>query len=148
MNTATAEKVELRIPARAEFLSVARLTVAAIASRMDFDVDAIEDIKTGVGEACTNVIQHAGAGEAERAIQVICSLESAQLVVEVRDAGAGFDAERCGQLVDLEQLPPESLPDSGYGLLLIRALMDDFQCLSQPGAGTLVRMVKRCTRAA
>lgn len=148
MDTATAGKVELRIPARAEFLRVARLAVAAVALQMDFDVEAVEDVKTGVSEACTNAIQHAGEADTEREIQVICSLETDRLVVEVRDAGAGFDPALCVEQVDLDRLPADSLPDSGYGLLLIGALMDEFQCLSQPGVGTLVRMVKRCPSVA
>ena len=143
MNTATAEKVELRIPARPEFLEVARLTVAAIGHKMGFDVDAIEDIKVCVGEACNNAIQHASECDAGGEIQIVCSLELNQLVLEVQDAGPGFDPDLCIEQVDLDTVAAEELPDSGYGLLLIKALMDEFHCLSQPGAGTLVRMVKR-----
>ena len=148
MDTASAGKVELRIPARPEFLCLVRLAVAAVASHMNFDVDAIEDIKTGVGEACTNAIQHASAEAADREIEIVCSLQSERLVVEVRDAGAGFDPARCLEQVDLDKVSPDDLPDSGFGLLLIKALMDEFDCLSQPGVGTLVRMVKRCARSA
>jgi len=148
MNTVTAGNVELRIPARPEFLCLARLAVAAIASHMNFDVDAIEDIKTGVGEACTNAIQHASGSGTDREIQIVCSLQAEQLVVEVRDAGAGFDPALCTGQIDLDKCAPESLPDSGYGLLLIKALMDEFHCVTRPGAGTLVRMVKRCNRVA
>jgi len=147
MDTATAGKVELRIPAQPRFLEVARLAVAAIA-RMSFDIDAIEDIKLAVGEACTNVIQHASESGSDREIQIVCSLQPEQLTVEVHDAGPGFDPDLCVEQIDLDTVEPEDLPDSGFGLLLMKALMDDFTCRSQPGAGTLVRMVKRCSRAA
>jgi len=145
MDTATAGKIELRIPARSEFLSLVRLAAAAIGSQMGFDMDAIDDVKTGVGEACNNAIQHASA--TDRDIQVVFSLQADQLMVEVRDAGAGFDLSSYSE-VDLDTVAAEDLPDSGYGLLLIQALMDEFDCLSQPGAGTVVRMVKRCSRPA
>ena len=46
--------VELQIPARAEWVAVARLAVAAVASRQRFSVDEIEDIKLAVAESCTN----------------------------------------------------------------------------------------------
>jgi anti-sigma regulatory factor (Ser/Thr protein kinase) len=50
--------VRLEIPARAEWVAVARLAVAAVASRQRFSVDDIEDIKLAVAESCTNAIQH------------------------------------------------------------------------------------------
>ncbi|MHB8146557.1 MAG: ATP-binding protein, partial [Vulcanimicrobiaceae bacterium] len=54
-----ANVVELRIPSRAEWVALARLTVATVASRLHFSIDEIEDIKLSVAEACTNAIQHA-----------------------------------------------------------------------------------------
>jgi len=133
-------KVELHIPARAEFVGVARLAVSAVASRMDFDYEAVDDIKLAVGEACTNAIQHASPGGAEE-IRISCQMEADRLVIEVRDRGAGFDPAGC-----LKEIDPESLPAHGYGLLLIQALMDEVECKSSPGDGTLVHMVKRLAR--
>jgi len=49
--------VELRIPARAEWVAVARLAAAAVGSRMRFSVDEIDDLKLAIAEACTNIIQ-------------------------------------------------------------------------------------------
>ena len=51
--------VELRVPCKAEWVALARLSVAAVASRLHFSIDEIEDIKLAVAEACTNAIQHA-----------------------------------------------------------------------------------------
>lgn len=45
------EKIDLAVPATQEFARVLRLAAAGIASRMDFDVDATEDIKMGLEEA-------------------------------------------------------------------------------------------------
>ena len=52
-----ASLVELRIPSRAEWVAVARLTVAAVARHLPFTVEEIEDVKLAVAEACTTVIQ-------------------------------------------------------------------------------------------
>src|SRR5580698_7504709 len=49
--------VALRIPARAEWVAVARLAAAAVGSRMRFPVDEIDDLKLAIAAACTNVIQ-------------------------------------------------------------------------------------------
>jgi len=146
MNTATAGKVQLRIPARPEFLKAARLAVGAIASDL-LDVEAVEDIKLAVGEACTNAIEHGGAGRPNREIEIVCSLHPDQLAIEVRDAGVEFDLARCVE-VDLGSLEPTESDEEHFGLFLIRSVMDELCLLNQAGVGTLVRMVKRCSRPA
>lgn len=133
MSVTTTPMVELRIPNRPEFVGVARLAVSAIASRMDFGYDALDDIKVAVGEACTNAILHAASvGE----IVICCQLEPQRLVVEVRDQGLGFDPA----LLDGDT--SALLPERGLGLLLIRSLMDQVELRTGPGSGTSVRMVK------
>jgi len=141
MTTATAARVELKIPSRPEFISVARLAVAAVANRMGFDFDDIEDLKVATGEALANAIQHAqlSGRESDEYIVVVCALEAQALVIEVRDSGAGFDPERRRQ--ELEE--KEELGEGGMGLLLIEALMDEVDFKTKPGKGTSVRMTKR-----
>ena len=63
--------VRLEIPAVAEWVAVARLAVAAVASRQRFSVDEIEDIKLAVAEACTNAIQH---GPPDGTIEIVCEV--------------------------------------------------------------------------
>jgi len=134
MNTST--RVDLRIPCLPEFVAVARLTVAAIASRLDFPYDAVDDIKVAVGEACTNAIEHAVLeSRPQEEIEICCYLEPEALVIEVKDRGRGFDPAL--------QAEPDILSGGGLGLILIRALMDEVELTSLAGQGTQVRMVKR-----
>ncbi|UCH34991.1 MAG: ATP-binding protein [Armatimonadota bacterium] len=139
MSTTTASRIELKIPSRPEFISVARLAVSAVANRMGFDYDSIEDLKVATGEALTNAIQHAetcGGGGHE--IVVCCVIESQSLVIEVQDTGRGFDPE-----VRRQALEQDELQEGGLGLLLIESLMDEVVFKTKPGKGTLVRMTKR-----
>ncbi len=46
------DRIVLSVPARPEYLLVVRLTAAGLANRMEFDVEAIEDIKSAVAESC------------------------------------------------------------------------------------------------
>jgi serine/threonine-protein kinase RsbW len=55
MNT-QADTVELRLPFKAEYVSIARLTVSGIASRVGFDLDTVEDIKVAVAEVCNKFV--------------------------------------------------------------------------------------------
>jgi serine/threonine-protein kinase RsbW len=135
-----ATKVTLRIPGQAEYVAVARLTVAGIASRMGFPYDAVDDIKVAVGEACTNAIEHAAPDAPEAAIEICCQVESEFLVIEILDQGKGFDPAMESQ--------PDPLAGGGLGLVLIRALMDEVQLNSRTGKGTQVRMVKRLSKSA
>jgi anti-sigma regulatory factor (Ser/Thr protein kinase) len=49
--------VELTIPVTADLVVLARLTAATVASRADFDVEEIEDLRLAVDELCISVIQ-------------------------------------------------------------------------------------------
>jgi serine/threonine-protein kinase RsbW len=135
MTSLAPPKIELRIPCSPEYVSVARLTVSAVASCMNFRIDEIDDLKLAVGEACTNAIEHAKEG----AIDVVCTVEPGQLVLTIRDCGAGFDPNAA------RPEHADEPPIGGLGLVIIHALMDEVQIHSEPLRGTEVRMVKRVT---
>ena len=54
------DDVELALPAKPELLSLARLTVAAVASRADFDYEEIEDLRLAIDELCSPLVGHNG----------------------------------------------------------------------------------------
>lgn len=54
--------VSLRVPADGAFVAVLRTTTAALAARLDFTLDDIEDLKIAVGEACALVLPEADEG--------------------------------------------------------------------------------------
>jgi serine/threonine-protein kinase RsbW len=127
--------VRLSIPARAEWVAVARLATAAVASRQRFSVDAIEDIKLAIAESCTNAIQH---GSPDGTIEIECELRRDELVITVRDRGMGprlgtVNEERIGEMGRTEEL----------GVFLIRALMDTVEYTSDVRDGTQLVMTKR-----
>jgi hypothetical protein len=56
------EIVELSIPAHPELLSLPRLTAAALAARVGFDIEEIEDIRLAVEELCLATFEGRGSG--------------------------------------------------------------------------------------
>lgn len=54
--------VELRVPADGAYASVLRTTTAALAARLDFTIEDIEDLRMGVAEAAAMVLEVADAG--------------------------------------------------------------------------------------
>jgi serine/threonine-protein kinase RsbW len=126
-------QVELRIPSRAEWVGVARLAIAGIASRLQFSIEDIEDLKLAVAEACTNCIQHASGSES---IAISCKIEKDKLVMTVEDSGVGASP---GSLAPRHLGEPQV---GGLGVFLIRSLMDDVEYELGPQSGTRLTMTK------
>jgi serine/threonine-protein kinase RsbW len=129
------EMIELSIPHRSEYVSMIRLTVTSIASRMGFDIEEIEDIKVALSEACSNAILHGGCGEEENfLVQFI--REPKRLVISVSDFGKGY----CVQ--SLQEPSAEELNEGGLGIFIIKSLMDDVKIKSGSSQGTSITMIK------
>lgn len=62
--TAAGDEVEVRVPAHNAYVSVLRTTTAALAARLDFTLDDVEDLRIAVGEASALVLAEAVAGSA------------------------------------------------------------------------------------
>ena len=105
------DHIRLSFPVNAAYVSSARLTASSIANRIRFDIDEIEDIKTAVSEACTYIIKqlaHKANGNFE-----ICFIP-------------GKD-EMSVDIVALDVESTEALDDQEMSLLMIKALVDEFE---------------------
>jgi len=127
--------VELRIPSKPEWVAVARLAVAAIANRLPFSVEEIEDLKLAIAEACTICIQHGTGGET---IDMTCETLSSHLRIVIRDhryrLRAASPAPATGGAAPAVE---------GLGIFLIQALRDQLEYSFDPQLGTELVMVKR-----
>jgi serine/threonine-protein kinase RsbW len=143
--TNQAEHVELSIPCMSEYVGVIRLTVSGIATRMNFSVEEIEDIKIAVSEACTNAVQYAYDTPQNERIHLTFHLFPDKLSIVVKDTGKGFDIDALSHVpIDERTLADidENVPRLGLGLTFIKNLMDDTQIVSVPGEGTTITMAK------
>ena len=134
--------VELEIPARAEFVALARLVVSSFASTsFGLEDDRIDDLKIAVSEACTNAIEAHGAADTDERVVIRCEDNEDHLAVRIEDRGRGFDPQT------LPEHPPVTDPtrlkfERGLGIPLIRSLVDDVDIASSE-KGTQVRIVMR-----
>jgi serine/threonine-protein kinase RsbW len=124
----TTDVVELRIPAKAEWVSIARLAVSAVASRLHFSIEEIEDVKLAVSEALVAAIAR---GTSDRA-DITCESVSDGLRIRVRNFGGPVQPER----IDMAKADESSA--SSLGVFLIRALMDDVHYEPREGTADLV----------
>lgn len=127
------DTVNLSLPSKPEYVSVARLTASFVANKMGFDIEAIEDIKLAVGEACNNAVIHSGSHDTYN-LEFIQNQET--LIIEIKDFGSGFDFS------DYHEPKLDDLQENGLGLFIIKSLMDDVEIDSEKGSGTKIKMCK------
>src|SRR5690625_1753490 len=87
----TFDFIEMRFPAKAEYVGVVRLSISGIASRMGFSYDDIEDLKIAMSEAVSNVVAHAYNDEGE--VTIGFGVYEDRLEVMVADRGGSFDLQ-------------------------------------------------------
>ncbi|MCT4605898.1 MAG: ATP-binding protein [Marinisporobacter sp.] len=125
----------ISVPSKPEYVNVIRLTASAIASRMEFDIEEIEDIKVAIAEACTNAIEH-GLCYNNNNFQIDFLVDHEKLVIEVIDQGYGFKSSEV-------QEPDLTNPkEGGLGIFIIKSLMDEVEIISDLGKGTIMKMIK------
>ncbi len=131
-------------PARAMLLLPAVLSsLPVIGSRLlDFARDAagergagkeVHALRLAVQEACTNVIKHGRMSDADRRLAIRFELEGDQLNILISDSGEPFDPGAVDPTLSLDDEPAEG----GYGLFLIRSLVDVINYQSAGGTNTL-----------
>jgi serine/threonine-protein kinase RsbW len=127
--------VRLSFPARAEYITLGRLALTAIAREHGLPDDTLGDLKLALTEACTNSVRHAYEN-GDGAVEVVYELQFDRLTVEVRDEGPGFTPPD-RQLADEDV----ELAEGGLGIAIIRALTDEFELVDGAG-GSRLRFVK------
>jgi serine/threonine-protein kinase RsbW len=137
----TAATVSLTIPAKTEYLVVARLALAGIARAIPMDESALADLKLAVTEACGNAVRH-GDHAPRSVVRIGYALDGDAIEITVEDEGHGPTPVVPDGMPRPDALA-DDLPEGGLGLALIDALVDEVEIRSRDGVpGTLVRMRK------
>jgi serine/threonine-protein kinase RsbW len=92
----------------------------------------VADILVAISEACTNVVQHA---DSTSRYEVTVGIDDGQCVLKVVDRGQGFGGPT------EKNVTPDS--ESGRGIKIMKALVDDVSFDSRPESGTVVYLQKR-----
>lgn len=128
------ESIDISLPSKPEYVSIARMTSSAIANKMGFNIEEIEDIRVAVGEACNNAVIHGCGNDCN--FNIAFTVGDDKFIIEIKDNGKGFDMDKCPS-------PDICNPrESGLGIFIIKSLMDDINVESSPEKGTIIRMVK------
>lgn len=125
----TMDTISMLIPLKAEYVSIARLTVSGIASRMGFDIDTIEDIKVALSEILGKFIEKkSGAGRVN--VDFECLEDGISIKFKISD-----------------QSIPELLDNDTdkFALAIISSLMDEIEIEKQ--GDNSITMVKKLGKA-
>ena len=130
--------VTLTMPARTEYLILARLALAGIAQEVPMSEAVVADLKLAVTEACGNVARHAYPS-APGVVRVRFEVTDGAIEIDVEDDGAGSGASTW-----TEQSHAALPVEEGMGLAIISAVVDELEIVGRDGGpGTVVRMRKR-----
>jgi serine/threonine-protein kinase RsbW len=119
--------VRLELDSRPECLTLVRGALVGIGETLAFDPELLDDVKTAVSEACSNVVLHAYDGVVGP-LAVLVAVGHDRVEAAVQDHGSGI------------RTVSSSDDRMGVGLAVITALSERAEFISTPGVGTEVRM--------
>ncbi len=133
--------IELRLPSRLGYERVAMDTASSLARRMGFQGDRVDALKTAVSEAVTNAIEHGNQHDAAMKVVVLLTVRDDELIVSVADQGRQLlDQNNVTRTPHIEDILDKS-DKGGWGIWLIRELVDEVEFTTAPTGGNQVRMV-------
>lgn len=135
-STDGARAINLRIPAKAEYITLCRLALTGLSQLREIGDDTMADLKLALTEAVSNSVRHAYGPSGDGHVEVTYELAPDRLGIQVVDDGEGFDPEA-------PSFDGDELSEGGLGIAIIRSIADELEIDSAPGRrGSRLRFVK------
>ncbi len=131
-------KVSYRMESTLESVNKAEEMVGQLAKQAGFDDDVRDGIAMAVREAMINAVLHGNAYDPGKRVNLTLEQNGRELIVTIGDEGKGLEPEEVP-----DPLAPENLmKQSGRGIFLIRAFMDEVR-FRKLEPGTEITLIKR-----
>jgi serine/threonine-protein kinase RsbW len=130
--------VETLLESTLESVDRAEMLVANAAARIGFPEDELHKLGMAVRESMVNAVVHGNRYNLKKKVHLSVDTSGDQLTVVITDEGDGFDFAALPDPLAEDNL----LRQSGRGLLLMRAFVDEVSIRKAPPLGTEVRLVK------
>jgi serine/threonine-protein kinase RsbW len=121
-----------------ESVDQAEEIVLKTARQLGFDEDDENAIAMAVREGVVNAVVHGNRYSAKKRVHLGLETAPGHIVITIGDEGEGFDLSSLPDPLAEENL----MRQSGRGILLIQAFMDEFDLHPRLGGGTEVRIAK------
>jgi serine/threonine-protein kinase RsbW len=122
--------IEISLPSELGYEKVAISAIATLARSMGFSQERIDDLKTALSEAVLNAIEHGNQLNVQLRVQIIALAENSALTLKIIDQGLQ-------PLPSLNLARQERTDHRGWGLGLIRSLVDEVKAVVRPGRNEL-----------
>ena len=133
--------IQLRLPSRLGYERVAMDAGSAAAKLMGFHESRVEDLRTAISEACINAMEHAHAFNASMKVVVALTMGEDSLQIDIADQGGGMP--EAIQTPDITSKFEGEQETRGWGIFLIKSLMDEVQFNVSSEVGNSTRMIIR-----
>jgi len=137
------QTVQLNLPSKLGYERIVMGGLADLAKSIGFSAPRIEDLKTAVAEACINAVQHGNKGRPDSRVLVAITIQENALLISVFDEGAGFKTEPKDP--DIERIIENLDPPVGFGVFLMKRLMDEVEFNRTSNHWHEVRMTMKLT---
>jgi serine/threonine-protein kinase RsbW len=133
---------QVAVAAKLENLRIIGDFIAGTMHQLGKGTDSeVYQVQLAVDEACTNIIEHAYAGDTDEPIKVNCSISGDELTVQIRDWGEPFDPTAV-PLPDLDG-DASQRQKGGLGVFLMRKAMDEVHYVFHAMKFNELTMIKR-----
>ena len=125
-SSAAKKTFTIDIPSDQDFEKVPRAAVEIVAGKMGFDAERVENLKTAIGEAVGNAIEHGNKKNPDARVLVELMVQPEALIMRVIDQG-------------LEPIPDIAverifrIDNRGWGLQWIKDFTDEAVTQAKPG---------------
>jgi serine/threonine-protein kinase RsbW len=135
--TMTTKRVCLTLHSTLDSVDIAEQAVTRTATQLGFNEEQVYQISMAVREAVVNAVLHGNHYDSHKKVDLTLERADHMLVVSVRDQGEGLDVRNIP-----DPLAPENLlKQSGRGIFLMRAFMDEVR-VNSSSSGTEIVLIK------
>lgn len=142
------ERLSLSVPGTVDHLARIREFVTDNARSAGFSESDVDDIVLALDEAVANIVEHAYEGstlpENEQSIRLTIECDGKRFRVLLQDRGIPYDPTATETISREEsKRKGERGDDGGWGLYMIRELMDEISYSYDPQSGNSLEIIKR-----
>lgn len=137
------QKVDTLLDSSLDSVDTAEAEVLKVAESTGFDEDDLHALGMAVRESMVNAVVHGNRYSSRKKVHLQVYQADDHIAIVIADEGEGFELTQLPDPLAEENL----LRQSGRGLLLIQAFVDEFHMGKRQPTGTEVRLVKYLAKA-
>ncbi len=131
---------ELIIKSKTSYLTKVRNFISEEAKKFGFSDDEVGKITLAVDEACTNIIKHAYKYSGDNTIYLKLNARNNTFEIVIEDYGMPFEPKAI-KMPDMRE-HVRSYKRGGFGMYLMKSLVDKVEYQIQPGVKNRVFLIK------